>query len=414
MIFLGVFGAECEMYILSVTLLMSLGGCSSDSTTTETPTQLLTGTAATGAPISGDVTVKDITGTEVTIATGTDGSFTLDVTGLSPSYLIKVVPSDGSETLYSYASENDQVVNVTQATNLAMFIAAGKTDLDALYSAWNGQALSPAGVAAAQDTVLANLAIQLTDAGLDTSSFNFFTTPFDADGTGADAVLDNLNITINPATQSITVTDASGNDLAFNETIGFVLGDTGVGGVVELVTVSGHMHSLSGEYTAACYENREEGGSVLEVLQVSGADWRNSSSAYTSADCTGTSTEKYVILGTIGTDDPLQESISGWLDGEGNDITLDVPPSDPTRPATADSGDDAELLLPSNPVVTKFVVVITALGGDALNFGISVGDPIQVWYVIDDTAVTDTDGTNLVMYRDKDGAFASIADPFIK
>lgn len=384
--------------VSSVFVLMS--ACSSDSTTAVVPASTpstLTGTAATGAAILGDVTVKDINGTEKIIATASDGSFTLDVTGMSPAYLLKIVPTDGSETLYSYATQNGQTVNLTPATNLAVFLAAGKNDLDALYSSWNGTALSPTRVADAQNTVLANLTTQLTDAGLDTASFDFFTTSFAADGTGADAVLDNISVTIDAATQSVTVADASGVDLAFNETIGFVLGNTGSldANAIPIVTVSGFMHALGGDYYSACY-GTQSGGSRYDVLTVGGTTWLNSAEAFTTTDCTGTSSSIYKIMGNLSKGSTKQ--ISGWVDGEGGTTTV--------------TSADGKTSLSDTETVTALSVEITGLDGEALNFGLSNGQSIPLFYVVDDTAVNDSSDTNIVLYRDDDGSFASTADPY--
>lgn len=199
------------LFALSAFALMS--GCSSDSTPAPST---LTGTAATGAPIDGTVTIKDAKGVEKDIATGIDGSFTLDIAGMTPPYLLKIMPSSGP-TLYSYASQNGQTVNLTPTTNLAMFLAAGKTDLDTMYTGWDGTAVTAAQVATAEGTVRANLITQMEAAGLNVASYDLFATPFTADSTGIDGVLDNLIVTVDSGAGSFTFTDGSGTDLGFDE-----------------------------------------------------------------------------------------------------------------------------------------------------------------------------------------------------
>ena len=199
------------LFALSAFALMS--GCSSDSTPAPTT---LTGTAATGAPIDGTVTVKDAKGVEKNIATGTGGSFTLDVAGMTAPYLLKIVPSSGP-TLYSFASQNGQTVNLTPTTNLAMNLAASPTTLDAMYADWDGTAVTAAQVATAEGTVRANLVTQIEAAGLDAATFNFFTAAFTADSTGIDGVLDDITITVDTTTGDYTFDDGDGNAV-FDET----------------------------------------------------------------------------------------------------------------------------------------------------------------------------------------------------
>ncbi len=184
-----------------------ISGCSNDSTPAPTT---LTGTAATGAPIDGTVTVKDANGVEKNIATGVDGSFTLDVAGMTAPYLLRVMPSSGP-TLYSYASQNGQTVNLTPTTNLAMNLAASPTTLDAMYADWDGTAVTATQVATAEGTVRANLVTQMEAAKLDAATFNLFTTAFTADSTGIDGVLDNITITVDTTTGDYTFDDGDGN-----------------------------------------------------------------------------------------------------------------------------------------------------------------------------------------------------------
>jgi len=184
-----------------------ISGCSSDSTPA---TPELTGTAATGAPIDGTVTVKDANGDEKDIATSIDGSFTLDVTGMTAPYLLKIMPSSGP-TLYSYASQNGQTVNLTPTTNIAMNLAASPTTLDAMYAGWDGMAVTATQVATAEGTVRANLVAQIEAAGLDAATFNLFTTTFTADSTGIDGVLDDITITVDTTTGDYTFDDGDGN-----------------------------------------------------------------------------------------------------------------------------------------------------------------------------------------------------------
>ncbi len=179
----------------------------------------LSGTAATGAPIAGNVFAKDANGTEVKVASGVNGSFTLNTTGMTPPFLLKIVPADGSPALYSYALANGQTVNITSLTNLALFLASKKGDLASLYSSWNGTAITASAISQAAQTVVANFKSKLTAAGINPTNYDVLTAQFNADGTGIDGVMDNLVVAIDPANASFTVKDNNNATVVFNENI---------------------------------------------------------------------------------------------------------------------------------------------------------------------------------------------------
>ncbi|RLL51570.1 HYR domain-containing protein [Mariprofundus sp. EBB-1] len=178
----------------------------------------LSGTAATGKPIAGLVFVKDANGVVQQIGTQVNGSFTLNATGLTPPLLLKVVPTNGSAPLYSYASSVTQTINITPLTSLALFLGNNKADLGALYATWNGTGITAAAIASAQKTVNANFANQLRAAGVNPASYDFMTTPFTANSTGVDGFLDTLRLTINQQAGTFT-TSINAAPLSFNKRI---------------------------------------------------------------------------------------------------------------------------------------------------------------------------------------------------
>ncbi len=359
------------MFALSAFALMS--GCSSDSAPAPTT---LTGTAATGAPIDGTVTVKDAKGVEKNIATGTDGSFTLDVAGMTASYLLKIMPSSGP-TLYSYASQNGQTVNLTPTTNLAMNLAASPTTLDAMYADWDGTAVTAALVATAEGTVRANLVTQIEAAGLDAATFNLFTTAFTADSTGIDGVLDNITITVDTTTGDYTFDDGDGNTV-FDEsaTPPAPPADPAPGDAISIVTVSGSTHALNGAYSTGCYTTNGGSASVKEDLTITGTTWSYTSTEYTDDACSASPTEGTATATlTSGSD----SNIVGWYDGSGS-------------PATAPDAADG-----SGPITatafTPLELTITAVTGSFVG-GINIGEVAPLFYIVDDT------GAKAILYRD--------------
>lgn len=214
---------KSSQWILSIFFITILSACGSSDSGTDTDsgisTQTLTGTAAKGAAIDGLVYVKDVAGTEVNIATGANGSFTVDVTGMYIPFMIRILPSDGSPTLYSFANTYEQVANITPLTNLAMFIAAGSSDLSTIYASWNGKNISRQSIKDAQAVINANLQAKMMSAGLDYTTYDFMADAFSADGTGIDGILDDLVITVNHAAGIFSLESISAGDLPFDSLI---------------------------------------------------------------------------------------------------------------------------------------------------------------------------------------------------
>lgn len=215
-------------------ILMSLGmlsACGGGSSVAPTPVAAvnLTGTAAAGLPINGFIFVIDANGVEINVATQANGSFSLNTAGMTPPLMLRVVPNNGSATLYSYASALAQTVNLTPLTSLALFIANAQADLAATYAAWNGVAITAANITNAQMIVNANFSARMTAAGIDPLTYDFLSTAFSANGVGIDGMLDLLLFTFNYIVGNFNIT-AGGVPVAFNpniSTAGIAIGGGG-------------------------------------------------------------------------------------------------------------------------------------------------------------------------------------------
>ncbi|NOT98442.1 MAG: hypothetical protein HOO97_05045, partial [Sideroxydans sp.] len=171
--------------------------------------KLVKGVAAAGAPVASGIgyALDAATGTQVAFVTGADGSYTADLTGLTGPFLIHVrgITKGGAPVdLYSLASSVNfgGTVNVTPLSDVVVGYAAGmRTDkLEAACTA--NQAACPA----LFNGIVANLALSssnivsalpasvLSAFSVDQASFNAITTPFSANHTGADALLDALQV----------------------------------------------------------------------------------------------------------------------------------------------------------------------------------------------------------------------------
>lgn len=166
------------------------------ATVSVTGSDMVMGTAAVGHALAeAVVTLKDAHGQTQTAMSDAEGHFQLSTAGLQAPFLLKVVDNQG-RTLFGMRADAG-VANVTPVTDLmarAWFTAHGG-DTEAAFA-------DPAHHPAPDAASLAQLDGRFTQAlkddvaaqGLDPQTFSFISTPFNADGTGADRILDNLGV----------------------------------------------------------------------------------------------------------------------------------------------------------------------------------------------------------------------------
>jgi len=192
-----------------------LAGCGSGDDTPPPPAPtLLNGVAATGAPMAGaSMTVIDgdaTTPDPAAVTAGADGSYSIDVSALKAPLLVRataVIEGVVTETVAAVptlTANTSNVANVTPLTHaIAALIAPGGDPL-ALTAATLAANVTGSAVANASTLLVNTLA---TDASIATAlgaNFNPLTTPFNANGSGIDAVLDALAITVAGGGVSIT------------------------------------------------------------------------------------------------------------------------------------------------------------------------------------------------------------------
>jgi hypothetical protein len=216
--------------LVSLTL-AACGGAGSDPGNGGIPSGAsLTGTAATGAPVSGSVVVIDANGkigTPVATIAAT-GAFTVDVTGLAAPYLLQLVGQAGGRPVFlsSVATAAGQTVNLTPLTDLVVSAAAGVPGGSSLVDACaaSGSTAPAACVdalkAATTGTRLSTASDQVTSlvAALNTAGTDLLHGSFSANGSGFDALLDKIVVT--PATSGSPT--ATVTLIATNATIGQV------------------------------------------------------------------------------------------------------------------------------------------------------------------------------------------------
>ena len=188
----------------------------------------VSGTAATGAAVANaQISLKDANGIEKIATTDANGNYSIDITGLTSPFLIKLdLPAGGA----LFSTGGTGTVNVTPLTDVvvASYYSAKGTTATADFN-------NPTQIPSASEIDSLSSALRdaigtwLADQGLDASGFDLFTTTFTANGNGFDAVLDGttvtggttITITIGAKTQTTTITTngAGGGSVTLTNTV---------------------------------------------------------------------------------------------------------------------------------------------------------------------------------------------------
>lgn len=218
------------MMLVSLTFLQACssggsGGSGPAGSATPLPVaSTITGTAAIGTPAGGvNVTIRDALGTVVTVTTENDGIFTADVSEMTPPCLLRMPhPATSGAYLYSYAGSAG-TVNIHPLTDpiiRAWFKKQG-FDIDADFASFGSAAIPvPAEIeigtikTAIRQVLMDLLKAVSPDLGTPPEAFDLLTTPFSADHTGFDQVLDGVTVAMSGSTLSIAVKPFTAMDSA--------------------------------------------------------------------------------------------------------------------------------------------------------------------------------------------------------
>ena len=212
-------GKKLNVFLMAMSIAMLVGcggGGGGGGTTTieETPiTHALSGVAAAGAPVSGIVHVKGADGKTASITINANGVYSINVTGITPPYIVYAEGTvDGTAIKIFSAGVAEGVINITPITDLILRNALGES-AETAYDTWGTDSISGTKLAAAE-TVVQNQLKPVLDAAGVAADADLIATPFNADHTGLDAVLDVLNISYsgNTATVKNNYTGSSYSD----------------------------------------------------------------------------------------------------------------------------------------------------------------------------------------------------------
>ena len=170
---------------------------SNKATLNVTTMAMATGTVAIGMPLAGAlVSLKDAHDQVVVAMTDAGGRYLIATSGLSAPFLLKAEDNQG-RVLYGFGA-GAGVINITPMTDLMVRMWYGARGAD-VTAAFANPDTHPAprtrALTLLNKTLVAFLADSLSSQGLDAAKFNLVATPFTADGTGFDRILDNTSVT---------------------------------------------------------------------------------------------------------------------------------------------------------------------------------------------------------------------------
>lgn len=203
----------------AIPLVMVMTGCGSGgSTTANSSTTPISGVAAVGAPLSeATVVLIDASNNSMSVKADAEGSYTFtDVSNMTAPFLLKATGTVGGEqqTMYSALDEKPAagqatVLNVTPMTH-SVVAQLSNGDPAKIFSDPTSLAtyIKPTDMKLAKEKIVAVLEDQLKEQGLDSTKFDPFKTPFKANSSGFDKMLDLVKMQAD-ASGNMTVIDKS-------------------------------------------------------------------------------------------------------------------------------------------------------------------------------------------------------------
>lgn len=199
-----------SLTILGLFIFMSLSlmGCGGGGGSTNTPpaSQTVSGVAATGSPISGTVYLKDSSNPvkEISTTINTDGSFSLDVSGLTAPFILKAVGTGQSYTLYSFAGTSGRA-NINPLSNLAVVQANNGIAPTALYAAPTTTQMQAIKTTLATVIPQIQAFLQPVLSQYNAESTDFISAPYSANHMGLDLMFD--LVAVNTYNDTLTMTN---------------------------------------------------------------------------------------------------------------------------------------------------------------------------------------------------------------
>ena len=187
-------------------LILVLSGCSGHSESQINSSRTIQGVAASGAPLSGVVTLKDaaVPSRVITTSSAANGSFSFHTSGLTQPFMLSVswTDSSGTNQLYSFANGSG-TANINPFSNAVFAASSGVFDLAALFNNPDPNIFDQIASkqATISDSLRSELAPLLERYG---TAANPVTDVYNADHTGLDAMFDDVQITASNGSVVVT------------------------------------------------------------------------------------------------------------------------------------------------------------------------------------------------------------------
>jgi hypothetical protein len=203
--------------VLAGAISLALSGCGGGSsdpvaqtpTTPQVPASTISGIAAVGAPLSGTVTIKDAAGATKTVTIGSNGSYTVDVTGMTAPFVFRASGTANGQTytVHSAAASADinGTINITQLTELMLDNIAGQLASN-YFDSGNFSSVSKATLDAEAARLKEKLLPVLTALGV-ASSVDLLRTQFTPLSSALDSALDIISVSVDATTNKATITN---------------------------------------------------------------------------------------------------------------------------------------------------------------------------------------------------------------
>ena len=193
----GFTGYNVFIGIISIAIFLTIGCSGGDGgggsvvPTPQSPTATtLSGTAAAGAPIKGEVCLRDAMGTTRCQGIEDNGEFLFDLEGLTPPYLLWVDGIANAKGAFLYSmSPGSGRVNVTPATDCIMAMALGTNPVSHYRENPTAEVPDANKTEAAERKIAALLAALFKSTGV-TADFDLMTSQFTTNGTGFDGIME--------------------------------------------------------------------------------------------------------------------------------------------------------------------------------------------------------------------------------
>ena len=182
-------------------------GSGGQAPATGVSTQTVSGVAATGSPLVGQVFLRSADRKDKATVIANDGSFSLDVSDMKPPYLLKAMGTANgtSHTLYSF-SDRSGTANINPFTNIALANAAGVDDPATVFDEADADMLERIRATMADSMMALRLKILPLLVVFSADGRDPHKHSFTADHDGLDAVFDSVRIVL--ADGILTITNA--------------------------------------------------------------------------------------------------------------------------------------------------------------------------------------------------------------